>query len=877
MTTNPFSYFEGGILKTIPTKEIGILDYWTLIKSDKNKSIITQLRQETNPELQSKIKSKLNYCIPSGIFKSRKAVDLVKHSNIICLDYDGLENMFETKSKFIADKYVLLCFISPRGNGLKVFVEIETENNREAWLQLNQYFYEKIGLNADKSGKDVCRACFDSYDPEAFLNEKNIIFQMELPVAVKQIPSKPSDFEKVKSIVEKFVEKGIDITMVYQDWVNTGFALATLGEAGRELYYALSKVNSNYNDEESNKKFNECLKNGHFTNAAFLFAKAKEYDLLPKKEIIKQEFSVKESNGEVRYNKDKFKIQIATSKTITTITEGFLVFIKYQTIDENNQITWILEIKTKAQKSIFIEVSHDDFFEPKSLEKILGAHRLSITVNYQQLQKLRTHLFNYTEFPKAMKVLRYGMHPESELYFFANCAVTKKGEILYPDKFSIIQYNNRYLSVPQVNKGQSSPFKYVDNQSKFNDWYLLFAKAQREEITFLSASFMLFSIFRDIAIDENNFSPMLYIYGIAGTAKSTIFTHMNYVFGADGKAMSINLKGRNTEPAFLSKMEQRYNGFQFGDEYKPNHVLTPLFQATYDNKGYSKMKMDHSSSSFDTIDLVPKCTLAFASNFLPELPNDEPFFSRLVVLINNNRNRTETQKQAYRELLKMQESGITNILREIWQYRDLIKKDFKKTYHLLKKGLENHFAEQKVGNDRYIYNIAQILTVPFILSLNGKIAICEATTQEDLLAEFVNRSIGSINNSDRLVQEKTALQEFFCCVQELYEKAQIFETVHFRFDKQDIVINLHRLYQKFSFEFKRQNRFEIQPPSIQTIQDEILMLVGLDQQSEEVKNVFFKKQRFLNEDSRIKTDYARNAFRVEYELLRNKFEVNFSK
>ena len=877
MTTKPFSYFKGGILKTIPTKEIGITDYWELIKSDKNKAIILQLRQEINPELQSKIKSKLNYCIPSGLFKSRKAVDLVQHSHIICLDYDGLENVAETKAKYIDDKYTLLCFISPRGNGLKVFVEIETENSREAWLQLNQYFYEKTGLNADKSGKDVCRACFDSYDPEAHLNENNTVFQMALPIEIKQIPNRPTDFEKVKAIVEKFVEKGIDITIVYQDWVNTGFALATLGEAGRELYHSLSKVNSNYNDEESNKKFNDCLKNGQFTNTAFIFAKAKEYDLLPKKEIVKQEVSVKESNGEVRYNKDKFKIQIATSKTITTITEGFLVFIKYQTIDENNQITWILEIKTKASKSIFIEVCHDDFFEPKSLEKILGAHRLSITVNYQQLQKLRTHLFNFTEFPKAMKVLRYGMHPESELYFFANCAVTKKGEILYPDKFSIIQYNNRYLSVPQVNKGQTSPFKYVDNQSKFNDWYLLFAKAQREEITFLAASFMLFSIFRDIAIDENNFSPMLYIYGIAGTAKSTIFTHMNYIFGADGKAMSINLKGRNTEPAFLSKMEQRYNGFQFGDEYKPNHILTPLFQATYDNKGYSKMKMDHSSSNFDTIDLVPKCTLAFASNFLPELPNDEPFFSRLVVLINNNRNRTENQKQAYRELLKMQETGITNILREIWQYRDLIKKDFKKTYHLLKKGLENHFAEQKVGNDRYIYNIAQILTVPFILSLNGKIAICEATTQEDLLAEFINRSISSINNSDRLVQEKTALQEFFCCVQELYEKAQIFETVHFRFDKQDIVINLHRLYQKFSFEFKRQNRFEIQPPSIQTIQDEILVLIGLDQQSEEVKTIFFKKQRFLNEDTRIKTDYARNAFRIEYELLRNKFEINFQR
>jgi VirE N-terminal domain/Primase C terminal 2 (PriCT-2) len=830
MTKKPFSYFEGGITKTNPTREITIEDYWELIKSDKNASIIHELRNEASPEIQSKIKSKLNYCTPSGIFSTRKASGLIAHSNIICLDYDGLKSVTETKNQFISDENVLLCFISPRGNGLKVFASIASENNKESWIQLNAYYISKFNISADESGKDVCRACFDSYDSDAYFNPNAKIFELTKATEIKEISEiKPnlSDFEKVKSIVNQFVEKGIDITNEYQAWINIGFALATFGESGRDLYHSLSKINASYNDEETNKKYNDCLKNGQFKNAAFIFVKAKEHKISIYKDRVFNDKSIvaKETNLEVRYNKDKFKIQIATSKTITTITEGFLVYIKYQTIDENNQITWILEIKTKATKSLYIEVGHDDFFEPKSLEKILGAYRLSITVNYQQLQKLRTYLFNFTEFPKALKVLRYGLHPDSELYFFANCAITKKGEILYPDKFSIIQYNNKYLSIPQVNKGQSSPFKYIDNQSRFNDWYLLFAKAQREEITFLAASFMLFSIFRDIAIDENNFSPMLYIYGIAGTAKSTIFTHMNYIFGADGKAMSLNLKGRNTEPAFLSKMEQRYNGFQFGDEYKPNHVLTPLFQATYDNKGYSKMKMDHSSSSFDTIDLVPKCTLTFASNFLPELPNDEPFFSRLVVLINNNRNRTESQKMAYRDLLKLQEGGVTNILREIWQYRVLIKKDFKKTYHLLKKGLENHFAEQKVGNDRYIYNIAQILTVPFILSLNGKIALCEATTQEDLLLEFINRSISSINNSDRLVQEKTALQEFFCCVQELYEKAQIFEAVHFRFDKQDIVINLHRLYQKFSFEFKRQNRFEIQPPSIQTIQDEILMLI----------------------------------------------------
>ncbi len=180
----------------------------------------------------------------------------------------------------------------------------------------------------------------------------------------------------------------------------------------------------------------------------------------------------------------------------------------------------------------------------------------------------------------------------------------KQGKIYYPDNFGIINYQGIFLSIPQVNRGQSSPFTYLETTVKFNEWYLLFSKAQREENTFLAEAFMLFSIFRDISIAANGFSPMLYIFGIAGTAKSTIFIHINYIFGADGKSMGISLKGRNTEPAFVAKLEQRHNGFQFGDEYKPNHVLTPLFQASYDNKAYSKMNMA-SSLHLETTDLVP--------------------------------------------------------------------------------------------------------------------------------------------------------------------------------------------------------------------------------------------------------------------------------
>ena len=877
----------GGISSLKPTSSVSIDEAFTLIKSETYRKNVAIIQNSTDKAIVNAQKKKLDYFTFSGVFEQRKADGLISHSGLICLDYDDVENLEKFKSNVYTNAFTLIAFVSPSGKGIKLIIGINTTDNKLAWNALNAYFKKITGIEADKSGTDVCRACFVSYDPDIYYNPNAKIFEIKEDKTKQSINYKEgkevnnSELLRAKKVVERVLKAQCDITGDYQTWLNLGFALAIFKEEGRELFHSVSQFHPEYNPQKTDLQFDNCLKSSRFETPAFFFSRAKECGLTVTKNIFAQANNVLQtnddilSNGSVIYDLQDYQISVLTGKSKQIVAEGFLLFIQYQTTDENDSHTWILEIRLPDGVPIYLEVSHDDFFEPKNLEKLFGAKRLSMSINYQQLQKLRTFLFTCTEFANATKVLRYGLHPESELYFFANCVISKESQTLRPDKFGIIKYQGKHFSMPQVNRGQDSPFTFIDNKLSFNTWYRCFSTAQREEMTFLSASFLLFSLFRDVGIKENGFSPMLYIYGIAGTAKSTLFNHMNYVFGSDGKSMGINLKGKNTEAAFVAKIEQRFNGYQFGDEYVPNHPLTSLFQASYDNKAYSKMNMS-SKNYLDTTDLVPKCTIGFASNFLPALPNDEPFFSRLVVLINNNRNRSEEQKRAYRELLQMQEQGITNIIREIWQYRDLIKRDFKKTYHLLKTGLENHFSKQKIGNPRYFYNVAQILTVPFILSLNEKITMCESVGEQALLEEFIQKSVSSILTSERLVQEKSSLQEFFDIIQEMFDRGQIIEGVHYKFEQKEICMNLQRLYQKYAVEFKRQNRFEILPPSIQVLQDEILTLVGIDTQNDETRNLFFKKQRFTHEEERNKTDYARNSFKINYLLIQEAFGIDFT-
>lgn len=872
---NPkFSFFKGGIGSIVPTKNISLQEAYQKVISDEYKTPVMEIRKASEKSIIGDLKKKLDYFVFGAVVRQkRSSSNIDKHSGLICLDFDNVADLEKTKGEVCSDKYVTLCFISPSGNGLKVVAKIATTDFKLAWEQLASYFKKQFGIEADKSGKDAVRACFVSYDPNAHLNLSSVVYEFKSSTRSNSVKYQQSDLERAKLVAERISTSVVDITEGYDNWLKIGFALATFGEDGREVFHQVSSKCASYNADTTDQKFSDCLKNGKFSSPAYFFKAAKDAGIaILKRSSIESEIDLITKNelfirdNAVTYDLQNFEIVVKSGKGAFTIAENFLVFIKYQTKDEKERITWLIEIQRPDEENLYITIIHDDLFEAKAIEKIFGAYKLSFSLNSLQLQKLRKFLFLSTNFPMAQSVLRYGMEPNSELYFFSNLAISKSGSILRPDIHGIINFDDQYYKLPNYQKGAPSAFEYSENEVTFNDWFQLFSQAQGEYISFLAASFLLFSIFRDIGVKVNNFSPMLFVSGVAGSGKSTTFIHLNYIFGTDGKGMTVNLKGKNTEAAVVAKMEQRYNGFQFGDEYYPNHPLTPLFQASFDNKAYSKLNQ-FSENYIDTIDLVPKCTVGFASNFLPDLPADEPFFSRLVLIINNNRKPSNIQKEAYRALVELEQKGITSVLRQLWSYRDIIKAEYKNAYQELKHVLEKSLEPYQIGNHRYIYNVAQLLSVPYILA---KQDIIRLTDDDDFLSFFLEHGKKAILTSEEISKDKSSLQEFFSVVQELLDRGALIPNVHYRISSSEITINFRRVYKKFEFEFKRLNRFEVAPPSIHILREELLQLVN------KPESEFFKKLRFVKENESGKTDFARDSFSIDCKLLKEKFDFEIT-
>ena len=149
------------------------------IKEGRFDKEITKLREADSEEEKGRIKNSLLAFTPSvELNTGRKFAEGDSYSSIIHLDYDKLDDVPGALKKIKALDYTYSCFISPSGNGIKVFVRVsnEMEQHKDAFNTLRHYYDKAVGRESDKSIKDLNRLCFVSSDPELYLNEESKVF-----------------------------------------------------------------------------------------------------------------------------------------------------------------------------------------------------------------------------------------------------------------------------------------------------------------------------------------------------------------------------------------------------------------------------------------------------------------------------------------------------------------------------------------------------------------------------------------------------------------------------------------------------------------------------------------------------------------------------
>ncbi len=138
-------------------------------------------RNFSRPKYQKELKFRLPVVLINGVFKQRTAEDLIEYSKyiIIDLDYDLPQQIAQRDADLIrvkANPYARMVFLSPR-RGIKVLVEHDNPNQLHH-SELYEAIATQLGtqMSVDPNCKDIPRACFISYDPDATLNTTSQVF-----------------------------------------------------------------------------------------------------------------------------------------------------------------------------------------------------------------------------------------------------------------------------------------------------------------------------------------------------------------------------------------------------------------------------------------------------------------------------------------------------------------------------------------------------------------------------------------------------------------------------------------------------------------------------------------------------------------------------
>tara|TARA_R110000772_G_scaffold268686_2_gene397457 strand:+ start:6226 stop:8103 length:1878 start_codon:yes stop_codon:yes gene_type:complete len=196
------------LTNTSNPKQTDLFKVLNLIKTGGTmKSELIRLRGLEGDEYKA-VKKKLPIILFNGTFGNRSKDGIINGSGLLTLDFDeGSQADLEAlRESLNGESYTVSTFASPRGQGrFKALIHIPITSSD---TEYKEYFaaLEKKYPTLDKSGKDISRANFFSFDPDMYVNEKPTVWAKRLGRKIKDrssIKSTVKDWGSVNNALRK--------------------------------------------------------------------------------------------------------------------------------------------------------------------------------------------------------------------------------------------------------------------------------------------------------------------------------------------------------------------------------------------------------------------------------------------------------------------------------------------------------------------------------------------------------------------------------------------------------------------------------------------------------------------------------------------------
>lgn len=303
----------------------GTVNLWDwLLERGSYASLIEELRNENNTIRRKRIKELLPAITVSCVCSERLVNCIEQYTNLLCIDIDGKDNpsisdMEALKRRLSKLSYIMYCGLSASGTGVFCIIPYSDFDKHKLHFNSLEQEFKDMGIVVDSSCSDICRLRFYSYDEnpyinpdaEVYTNTLEKIFQMKprqkkgvehnsnqrvqkvdentmsleefllLPSNLDYASATPlSKTQRVERLLNKVIDKQIDITLIYNDWIAICYIIKNLfDEDGRILFHQVSSFYPNYDFDETDNEYSSKKKNEYLYNTDRLFEIAAKYGL----------------------------------------------------------------------------------------------------------------------------------------------------------------------------------------------------------------------------------------------------------------------------------------------------------------------------------------------------------------------------------------------------------------------------------------------------------------------------------------------------------------------------------------------------------------------------------------------------------------------
>jgi len=302
-----------------------VVDILQWLLSNHLQDAVENIRSTLDKDVRREMKCRLPAITPSGIFHERNNKNLIEPSSLICIDIDGKDNpsisdMEELKRRLSKLSYIMYCGLSASGKGLFCIIPYSDFNNHKLYFNALEQEFEEMGIVIDSSCSDIARLRIASYDECPYVNpdaetyvhtleKSNVLHsrsnqkktinnlvqsanvEMAKALSTEEALLQPSNLDfasavpltktqEVKRLLNLVVEKKIDITYMYKDWIDICHIIKNLfGEEGRELCHQVCGFYPRYDYDETERLYSSIVSGEYHYNTDRLFEIAAKYGI----------------------------------------------------------------------------------------------------------------------------------------------------------------------------------------------------------------------------------------------------------------------------------------------------------------------------------------------------------------------------------------------------------------------------------------------------------------------------------------------------------------------------------------------------------------------------------------------------------------------